>query len=59
MYTLLNVFAIANRVQNYISDHAVFVLYLLQFSTQPLQGFMNAIAYLTEKTGRVERRERR
>ena len=47
VYTFINLFAIINRLQNYVlPKSAIFELYLLQFITQPLQGFLNAIAYL-------------
>jgi len=45
-YVLINTFAIINRVQNFFfPDRPVYVLYLLQFLTQPMQGFLNGIAY--------------
>jgi len=45
-YAAINLFAIVNRVQNYIiSGDNIYALYLLQFGTQLLQGFLNAFAY--------------
>jgi len=45
-YALINLFAIINRLQSYYSTKQIFALFFLQFLTQPLQGFMNAIAYV-------------
>eukprot|EP00026_Physarum_polycephalum_P011269 Phypoly_transcript_11476.p1 GENE.Phypoly_transcript_11476~~Phypoly_transcript_11476.p1 ORF type:complete len:211 (+),score=22.58 Phypoly_transcript_11476:566-1198(+) len=46
VYAMINIFAIINRLQNYLSDgNGIFPLFLLQFLTQPLQGFLNAFAY--------------
>jgi len=37
----------ANRLQEFFfPERAFFVLYVLQFSTEPMQGFLNAIAYV-------------
>eukprot|EP00026_Physarum_polycephalum_P011425 Phypoly_transcript_11651.p1 GENE.Phypoly_transcript_11651~~Phypoly_transcript_11651.p1 ORF type:complete len:295 (+),score=-1.18 Phypoly_transcript_11651:3-887(+) len=44
-YALINLPAIVNRVQNFWSQNQIFELFLIEFITQPLQGFMNAIAY--------------
>jgi len=46
-YMFINFFAIVNRFQNFFfPKDAIFTLYLLQFITQPLQGFLNALAYV-------------
>jgi len=58
-YALINFFAIVNRLQNYLSSSdAIFELYFLQFLTQPLQGFLNAIAYAWNEPAFVEHYER-
>lgn len=45
-YVLINTFAIVNRLQGYfLPQHQIFAMYVLQFLTQPSQGFFNAIAY--------------
>jgi len=47
VYVFINLFAIINRLQNFFApDDIVFPLFLMQFLTQPLQGFLNAIAYV-------------
>ena len=45
-YAVINIFAMVNRLQEFFYDKNYFVLYLLQFLTEPMQGFLNAIAYL-------------
>lgn len=44
-YAIINFFAIVNRLQNFVFNSGIFELYVCQFATQPLQGFLNAIAY--------------
>jgi len=45
-YVVINTFAIVNRMQDFfMPDVDIFALYVLQFLTQPSQGFLNAIAY--------------
>lgn len=48
VYVCINVFAIINRLENFFSKDKtiVFPLFIMQFLTQPLQGFLNAIAYV-------------
>lgn len=46
VFTIINVFAIINRMQEFFSTKTFFTLYLLQFITEPLQGFLNAFAYV-------------
>eukprot|EP00026_Physarum_polycephalum_P012835 Phypoly_transcript_13173.p1 GENE.Phypoly_transcript_13173~~Phypoly_transcript_13173.p1 ORF type:complete len:326 (+),score=12.53 Phypoly_transcript_13173:28-978(+) len=54
-YAAINLFAIINRMQNFVSSDAIFELYLLQFATQPLQGFLNAIAYIWNEPEYLEK----
>eukprot|EP00026_Physarum_polycephalum_P010996 Phypoly_transcript_11186.p1 GENE.Phypoly_transcript_11186~~Phypoly_transcript_11186.p1 ORF type:complete len:301 (-),score=6.85 Phypoly_transcript_11186:256-1158(-) len=59
VYAVINLFAIINRVQNYVMGaDAVFELYFLQFLTQPLQGLLNAIAYAWNEPEFVEHYKR-
>lgn len=58
-YTCLNLFGIINRVQDYFfPGENVFVLYLLQFIFEPLQGFLNAIAYVWNEPAYIENYKR-
>jgi len=58
-YVLINTFAIINRLQNFVSPNgAVFALYVMQFLTQPMQGFLNAFAYAWNEPVFVEQYKR-
>ncbi|KAH3765518.1 slime mold cyclic amp receptor protein [Pelomyxa schiedti] len=45
VFVLVWIFPMVNRIQNWISDNDVFILYLLQVCTAPLLGFFNSIFY--------------
>jgi len=57
-YTLINLFGIINRVQDFFYPDNIFVLYLLQFIFEPLQGFLNAIAYVWNEPAFLEQYKR-